>query len=105
MSSCGKSNNDSRSRGEGLMVVDGHKEREDGREVRWVVKQESSQRDAEDFSLIGVPLFSSQGLDSKVLMGVAIGIWAKVVPRVWECRGDGRELEVQGEDGLVLGNS
>jgi len=38
-------------------------------------------------------------------MGVVIGVWAKIVPRIWERRGDGRELKGQREDGFVLGNS
>jgi len=44
-------------------------------------------------------------MDSKVLMGVAVGVWAKVIPRIWECRGNSRELEGQREGGFVLGNS
>src|SRR6266404_2603893 len=63
-SSCWESNNNGGSRGEGLVVIDGHEEWEDGREIWWVAKQESSQRDAEYFSLIGVPLFSCQGVDN-----------------------------------------
>ncbi len=87
------------------MVVDGCKEGKDRREIRWVVKQESSQRDAEYLSLVRGPLFSGQGMDGKVLMGGAIGIQAKVVPRIWERRGNGRELESWREDGFVLSNS
>ncbi len=87
------------------MVVDGCEERKDRREIRRVTKQESSQRDAEYLSLVRGPLFSSWGMDSKVLMGVAVGVWAKVVPRFWECRGDGRELKGQRGGGFVLGNS
>ncbi len=105
MSSCWESNDNGRSGGEGLVMIDGRKEQEDGMEVRWVAKQESSRRDAKDFSLIGVPLFSSWGLDSKVLIGVAVGVWAMVVPRFWEHRGDGWELEGRREDGLILSNS
>ncbi len=41
-SSCWKSNDDGRSREEGLVVIDGCKERKDGWEIRWVAKQESS---------------------------------------------------------------
>ncbi len=87
------------------MVVDSCKEWKDRREIRWVTKQESSRRDAEYFSLIGVPLFSCQGVDGKVLMRVVIGVWAEIIPRIWERRGNGRELKGQGEDGLILGNS
>jgi len=105
VSSCWESDNNGGSGGKGLMVVDGCKERKDGREIRRVMKQESSQRDAEYFSLIGVPLFSCQGVDSNVLMGVVICVQAEIVPRIWEHRDDSRELKGWGEDGLVLSNS
>ncbi len=71
-SSCWKSNDDGGSRGEGLVVVDGREEWEDGREIRWV--------------------------DSNVLMGVVVSVQTEVVPRFWEHRGDGRELKGWGED-------
>ncbi len=40
-------------------------------------------------------------------MGVVVGIWAEVFPRVWEHRGDSGELKVQREctDNFILGNS
>ncbi len=46
-------------------------------------------------------------MDSKVLVGIVVGVWAKVFSRVWEHRGDGGELKVQREctDNFVLGNS
>ncbi len=62
--SCWESDDDGGSRGEGLVVVDGGKEREDRREVRRVAKQESSQWDTKDFSLVWGPLFSSWSVDS-----------------------------------------
>jgi len=61
--SCWESDNDGGSRGKSLLVVDSRKEREDGREVRRVAKQESGQWDTKDFSLVWGPLFSSQGMD------------------------------------------
>ena len=93
MSSSWKSDDDGRSGGEGLVVVDARKEGKDRREIRWVVKQESSQRDAEYLSLVRGPLFSGWSVDGKVLMGVAVGIWAKVDPRFWEYRSDGGEAK------------
>jgi len=63
VSSCWESDDDGGSGGKGLMVVDGRKERKDRREIRRVMKQESSQRDAEYFSLVRGPLLSSQGMD------------------------------------------
>ena len=54
----------------------------------------SGQRYTENFSLMRAPLFSSWGMDSEILMGVGVGIWAKVFPRVWEHRSDGREPKV-----------
>ncbi len=41
------------------------------------------------------------------MVGVAVGIWTKVFPRFWECRGDGGELKVQGEsaDSFILKDS
>src|SRR6266404_1203712 len=93
--SCWKSDDDGRSGGEGLVVVDGCEEWEDRGEVRWVTKQESGQRDAEYFSLVRVPLFSCQGMDGNVLIGVVICVWAEIVPQVWEHRGDSRELKSQ----------
>ncbi len=62
--SCWESDDDGGSGGEGLVVVDGGKEREDRREVRRVAKQESSRRDTKDFSLVWGPLFSSWSVDS-----------------------------------------
>jgi len=55
------------------------------------------------------PLFSSQGMDSEVLVRVVVGIQAKVFPRIWEDRSDGREPKVwrgraDGES-FILGNS
>ncbi len=44
-------------------------------------------------------------MDGKILMGVVVGVQAKVLPQVWECRGNGRELEGWREEGFVLGNS
>jgi len=40
-------------------------------------------------------------------MGVAVGVWAKIFPRVWEHRGDSGELKVLREraDDLVLSYS
>jgi len=38
-------------------------------------------------------------------MGVVVGVWAKIFPRIWECRGNGRELKGQREEVFVLGNS
>ncbi len=62
--SCWESDDDGRSGGKGLVVVDGGKERKDRREVRRVAKQESSQWDTKDFSLVWGPLLSSRGVDS-----------------------------------------
>src|SRR6266404_6346962 len=56
-------------------------------------------------SLIRGPLFSSRGMDGELLMGVVVGVRATVLARVWECRGNGRELKGWREDGFVLGNS
>src|SRR6266404_6092893 len=80
-SSCWKSDNDGRSGGEGLVVVDGREEWKDRGEIWWVTKQKSGRRDAEYFSLVGVPLFSCQGSDGEVLMRVIIGAWAVIIPR------------------------
>jgi len=44
-------------------------------------------------------------MDGEILMGVVVGVWAKIVPRIWERRGNDRELKGWGEDGFVLGNS
>ena len=62
--SCWESNDDGRSRGEGLVVVDGGKEGKYRREVWRVAKQESSRRDTKDFSLVWGPLFSGRSVDS-----------------------------------------
>src|SRR6266404_80731 len=62
--SCWESDDDSGSGGEDLVVVDGCKEWKDGREVWWVMKEESGRRYTEDFALIGGPLFSSWSVDS-----------------------------------------
>ncbi len=48
-------------------------------------------------------------MDGKILMGVVVGIRAKVLPRVWKYRSDSRELKVwrggvSGE-GFICGNS
>src|SRR6266404_1649298 len=91
--SCWESDDDGGSRGESLVVVEGREERKDGREIWRVTKKVSSRRYAEDFSLIGGPLFSCWSVDCKVLMRVAIRVWAKVVPRFWGCRSNGGELK------------
>ncbi len=88
-----------------MVVVDGREEWKDRGEIWWVTKQKSGRRDAEYFSLVGVPLFSCRGVDGEVLMRVIIGVWAVIIPRFWECRGDGRELKGWGVDSLIRGNS
>ena len=72
-----------------------------------MAKQKSSRWDTKDFSLVWGPLFSSRGVDSYVLVGVAVGVRTEVFPRFWDRRGDSGELEVRGEgaDGFVLEDS
>ncbi len=89
--SCWESDDDGGSGGESLVVIEGREEWKDGREIRRVTKKVSGRRYAEDFSLIGGPLFSCWSVDGKVLMRVAIRVWAKVVPRFWGYRSDGGE--------------
>ncbi len=62
-----------------------------------MTKEKSGRRYAEDFALIGGPLLSSRGVDSYVLVRVAVGVRTEVFPRFWERRGDGGELEIRGE--------
>ncbi len=55
------------------------------------------------------PLFSSWGMDSEILVGVVVGIWTEVFPRIWEDRSNGGEPKVwRGRadgKGFILSNS